>query len=174
MQITRSSCGTFAAACLLMASQMTSAFAECDTSQPNRTPTARYVVEDGVVYDRKTDLSWQRCSVGQRWEENLGCVGVVEQMTWDEANTKASDGWRVPTRDELATLVSPTCKRPSINEEVFVDMDLRKLWYWTSSTSDEYLAWLVNFADGQFANYDRSDVGALRFVRTGKASGTSR
>jgi len=159
--------GSLVYMCLLVANPLRPVMAECDSTQPNRTPTSRYVIEGGVVYDRKTDLTWQRCSVGQRWDGDLGCVGVIEQMTWDEAKAKAADGWRVPTRDELATLVSPTCKQPSINEEVFIDMDLRKLWYWTSTTSDDYLAWLVNFADGQFANYDRSDVGAVRFVRVG-------
>ncbi len=168
MRIKKSLHGSLACVCLLLGIPTISVHAECDTSQPSRTPTSRYVIESGVVYDRKTDLSWQRCSAGQRWEDDLGCVGVIEQMTWDEATAKASDDWRLPTRDELATLISPTCKQPSINEEVFVDMDLRKLWYWTSTTSDEYLAWLVNFADGQFANYDRSDVGAVRLVRTGQ------
>jgi hypothetical protein len=158
----------FATISLLMLPML--AQAACDASQPTRTPTARYVIKDGIVYDKKTDLTWQRCSLGQRWENDVGCVGVIEQITWDEANTKAPQGWRVPTRDELATLVAPTCKQPAINEEVFVDMDLGKLWYWTSTTNDEYLAWLVNFADGQFAHYDRSDVGALRFVRIAKGS----
>ena len=152
----------------LIAGPMHFVVAECDSTQPNRTPTVRYAIEGAVVYDKKTDLSWQRCSVGQRWENDVGCVGVIEHMTWDEAQAKAVDGWRVPTRDELATLISPTCKQPSINEEVFVDMDMRKLWYWTSSTNDEYLAWLINFADGQFSNLDRSDVGAVRLVRTGR------
>lgn len=144
--------------------------AVCDTSQPTRTPTSRYVIKDAVVYDRKTDLTWQRCSVGQRWENDVGCVGVIAEMSWDEARSKSADGWRLPTRDELATLVSPTCKQPAINEAGFPDMDLGKLWYWTSSESGDYLAWLVNFADGQFANYDRSDVGALRLVRSGGKS----
>lgn len=141
--------------------------AACDPSQPTRTPSARYVIENGEVYDKKTDLTWQRCSIGQRWEDDVGCVGVIAQMTWEEAKASSTDGWRLPTRDELATLVAPTCKQPAINEETFPDMDLGKLWYWTGSESGEYLAWLVNFADGHFANYDRSDVGALRLVRSG-------
>jgi hypothetical protein len=145
----------------------TEVVAVCDTSQPTRTPTARYVIENGSVYDKKTELTWQRCSVGQRWEDDVGCVGVIAQITWEQAKSRSADGWRLPTRDELATLISPTCKQPAINEESFPDMDLGKLWYWTGSESGEYLAWLINFADGQFANYDRSDLGALRLVRGG-------
>lgn len=141
--------------------------AVCDAAQPTRTPSSRYVIKNAAVYDKKTDLTWQRCSIGQHWQDEVGCVGVIEQMTWDEARSRSADGWRLPTRDELATLISPTCRQPAINEDSFPDMDLGKLWYWTGTAGSEYLAWLVNFADGQFANYDRSDVGALRLVRTG-------
>lgn len=144
------------------------AYALCDASQPNRTPTSRYAIKDGEVYDKKTDLTWQLCSVGQKWKDGVGCVGVIRQMTWADAMSEASNDWRVPTRDELATLISPTCKNPAINEEVFPDMDLSKLWYWSSSESGEYLAWLGNFADGNFTNYDRTDVGAVRLVRGGQ------
>jgi hypothetical protein len=152
---------------LLLLSSTARVGATCDSSQPTRTPTSRYVIKDGAVYDKKTDLTWQRCSIGQRWEKEVGCVGVITQMTWEEAKAASADGWRLPTRDELATLASPTCKQPAINEESFPDMDLAKLWYWTGTESGEYLAWLVNFADGHFASYDRSDVGALRLVRSG-------
>ena len=141
--------------------------AACDANQATRTPTSRYTIKDGTAYDRKTELTWQLCSLGQRWEQGTGCVGVIRQVTWQDAMSAGTDGWRVPSRDELATLISPTCKNPAINEEVFPDMDLSKLWYWTSTRSGEYLAWLGNFADGNFTNYDRTDVGAVRLVRGG-------
>lgn len=158
-------CALIVAAALTVA---TSAYALCDGSQPTRTPTARYVIKNGEVYDKKTDLTWQLCSVGQRWKEGAGCVGVIKQIAWDEAMAAATEGWRVPSKDELSTLISPTCKNPAINEEVFADMDLGKLWYWTSSKSGDFLAWLGNFADGTFTNYDRTDVGAVRLVRGGQ------
>jgi hypothetical protein len=161
---------SLACLCASAAVSIQPAQAACDATQPDRTPISRYVIKGGLVYDKKTDLTWQRCSTGQRWEDDVGCVGVIEQMTWEEAKAKAPEGWRMPTRDELATLVAPTCKQPAMNEEAFPDLDLGKLWYWTSTTNDEYLAWLVNFADGRFANYDRSDVGALRLVRIAKGS----
>ena len=142
--------------------------AACDASQPNRTPSTRYEISGMEVYDRKTDLTWQRCSIGQQWRDAAGCVGIIQQISWEEAAAHATDGWRLPTRDELATLISPTCKNPAINEEGFPDLDLTKLWYWTSTVKGEYLAWLINFADGQFASYDRTDVGAVRLVRSGQ------
>lgn len=149
-------------ACLLIADH---AAAICDPQQPTRTPDSRYEARGDQVYDRKTTLTWQRCSAGQQWQEDIGCVGLVQQMTFDEAVAAGGDGWRLPSRDELATLASPTCQQPAINESLFPDMDLRKLWYWTSTLQGEYLAWLVNFADGRFASFDRNDVAALRLVR---------
>jgi hypothetical protein len=45
---------------------------------------SRYVIQGDTVYDKKTDLTWQRCSVGQRWAEGKGCVGVTENPLWGE------------------------------------------------------------------------------------------
>jgi hypothetical protein len=140
----------------------------CDADKPTRTPGARYVLKGGEAYDKKTDLTWQRCSIGQRWKEGTGCVGVIKQLDWDESMKQAADGWRVPTMDELLTLVSPTCHKPAINEEVFPDMELDKLWYWSSTEQGPFLALLVDFAEGQSNSYDRTDVGTLRLVRDGE------
>src|ERR1700679_3526389 len=145
--------------------------AACDVGRPSRTPSSRYAIDGGEVYDKKSDLTWKRCSVGQRWKEGAGCVGVIKPMTWDEAKKEAADGWRVPSKDELLTLVSPTCHNPAINEEVFPDMELDKLWYWTSSENGAFLAWLVDFAQGHPESYDRTDTGTLRLVRDGQHSG---
>ena len=146
------------------------AFAACDSSQPSRTPTTRYQVRGGEVYDRKTDLTWQRCSIGQRWKDGTGCVGVIKQMSWEEAKGQAGSGWRLPSKDELTTLIAPTCKKPAINEEAFPDMELDKLWYWTSSDNGSFLVWLVNFSDGNSASFDNTDTGSVRLVRGGDES----
>ncbi len=143
------------------------AWASCDTSQPNRTPDTRYDNKSDVVYDKKTDLTWQRCSVGQHWKEGAGCVGVIKQVTWDEAKAQAQNGWRLPSKDELTTLLAPNCSKPAINEQAFPDMELDKLWYWTSSENGAFLAWLVNFADGNTNSYDRTDTGSVRLVHGG-------
>ena len=133
-----------------------------------RTPTSRYVVQGGEVYDKKTDLTWARCSVGQHWKEGIGCAGIVKTMTWDEAQRQGGGVWRVPTKDELLTLVATACKNPSINEDVFPDMDLEKPWYWTSTTDGASVAWDVYFPDGTVYNHYRTDTLAVRLVRGGQ------
>jgi len=116
------------------------------------------------VYDHQTNLTWQRCSVGQRWKEQLGCVGVIRQMTWQEAMSQATGGWRVPSINELTSLISPTCSNPAINEEVFPDMELDKLWYWTSTDTGSSV-WYVAFGTGKCAQR-RSHGYECRTTRT--------
>ena len=144
-----------------------SAFGSCDASRPSQTLTSRYEIHGGEVYDRDTNLTWQRCSVGQHWKEDLGCVGVIRQMGWNDAMSQAAGGWRLPTIDELKTLIAPTCANPAINEEAFPDMELDKLWYWTSTDTGSSV-WYVAFGTGSVHNANRTDMSAVRLMRSGK------
>ena len=142
------------------------ALGACDLHQSSSTPTTRYEIKAGEVYDTRTHLTWQRCSAGQHWTQNLGCVGVIRQMTWNDAMSHAVGGWRVPTIDELKTLIAPECSNPAINEVVFPDMELYKLWYWTSTDTGSSV-WYVAFGSGSVHNADRTDMNAVRLVRGG-------
>jgi hypothetical protein len=56
----------------------------------------RFEARGAVVYDRKTSLLWQRCSVGQRWS-NEHCVGKAQTFTWLATRDLGAGGWRLPT-----------------------------------------------------------------------------
>ena len=133
----------------------------------------RYVIQGDQVYDKKTDLTWARCSVGQRWKEGVGCVGVVKVFTWNEANKQGGGGWRLPSKDELATLIDRKRKavgqEPTIDEVAFPDMDYDKLWYWSSTPSGAE-AWHVNFDVGVVIDTGyRDEVQySVRLVRGGQ------
>jgi len=145
------------------------AWATCDASAPSLTPTSRYVINGGTVYDKTTDLTWHRCSVGQRWSEGVGCVSVVQEVDWNEAMSPHSGGWRLPTKDELQTLVAPTCQNPAINEEAFPDMDLNNIFYWSSTEFDASSAWYVYFALGDSTSHnDHARTNSVRLVRSGQ------
>ena len=150
--------------------------AECDSSQTSKPSSSRLVVKGGAVYDKKTDLTWMRCSQGQTWKDDLGCVGVPKKFTHDEANQGWSNGWRVPTVDELKTIIAKNCKNPAIDDEIFPDTPSE--WYHTSSKTDSY-CWHVNFGDGHVANdssyldsfnsgYYCGNAFAVRLVRSGQ------
>jgi hypothetical protein len=149
------------------------AWALCEANKAIVPATDQYVINGDTVLDKKSGLIWARCSVGQQWQEGKGCTGAVKQVQWVEAMALAHDGWRVPTRDELKTLLSPTCLAPSINEEAFpgTRANLRGMGYWSSTTRgpslDRYV-WVVFFDSGYsaYGNLDSSYL--VRLVRDDK------
>ena len=75
---------------------------------------------DGTITDRKTGLTWMRCSMGQRWD-GRSCGGKAKEYTWSEANLAGQgvdfaghQDWRLPTVRELFTLV--VCSSGKIGE----------------------------------------------------------
>ena len=72
-----------------------------------------------------------------------------KRMTWQEAKDYAANlgnGWRLPTRTELLTLVDDTRYDPACS----VFPDCTGEWFWTSTPwagSSSY-AWVVSFGNG--------------------------
>lgn len=72
---------------------------------------------NGTITDTKTNLIWMRCSLGQQWTGST-CAGVAMEMNWNDALKTAisfsyagHSDWRVPTVDELDTLVQCSAGR---------------------------------------------------------------
>jgi hypothetical protein len=130
---------------------------------------SRYVIQGGEVYDTRTKLTWARCSVGQEWK-NEHCVGAVSTFTFVSAQKQASSGWRVPTKDELVTLIDPDRKSfPAIDMAAFPDMDANHPWYWSSTPNGTAIAWYVDFTDGYTSGFvDGINTLAIRLVRSDK------
>ena len=129
-----------------------------------------FVIQGDTVFDRNTELTWKRCSVGMRWAADRNrCVGVKRTFTFDDAKeVKAEGGWRVPSIDELNTLIE---KRPTgqvqIDSNAFPDME-NTLYYWSSTPSGASHGWDVLFTAGETSDYDRSNTRAVRLVRGGQ------
>lgn len=133
---------------------------------------SRYVIQGETVYDKKTNLTWQRCSVGQRWVDGTGCVGVIKTFAFDAAMQQGDGTWRVPPKGKLATLIDRNRKtnkqKPASDEVAFPDMDLENLVYWSSTPRDASNAWFVSFERG-YIYYDyRSTPRAVRLMRSGR------
>ena len=133
---------------------------------------SRYVIHGETVYDKKTNLTWQRCSLGQQWVEGTGCVGVITTFTFDVAKQQGEGRWRVPAKGKLATLIDRNRKannrKPMIDEIAFPDMDLENLVYWSSTPRGASNAWFVSFDSG-YIYYDyRSTPRAVRLMRSGQ------
>jgi len=134
---------------------------------------SRYIEKEDEIYDRVNNLTWSRCSFGQRWVKSKGCVGAIRQLTFDQATRFTSPQWRLPTRAELASLIDPTKKSMpavlAIDSVAFPDMDLNKLYYWTGTEENNSFAWAVLFVDSGIPSIlYRSHRYAVRLVHAGK------
>ena len=147
-----------------------SAWAECAPSTPDESIASRFETHADAVYDKRTDLTWMRCSYGQTWTEGGGCSGAVKLLNWDSAmalRLPRDAAWRLPGKDELESIVATNCKRPAINETVFPDTP--SIQYWTSTPTGASYAWVVFFRTGMSTwNFLRTTPFAVRLVRTGR------
>lgn len=129
----------------------------------------RYILRGGEAFDRITKLTWQRCTLGRHWEEGRGSVGTALKLNWETAMKQSQKGWRLPTKDELETLVLAGSPRPTLDTQVFPDTGLDGVWwYWTSTPypKDAAGAWAVHFGDGQSGYAFPHKKGSVRLVRS--------
>jgi hypothetical protein len=144
--------------------------AECDPADPVEASALRFDVHGDTVYDKSTNLTWMRCSYGQRWSEGGECSGSAELLDWDSAmglRPQDNAAWRLPERDELQSIVTHHCRRPAIDEAVFPGTP--SVQYWTSTTSGPSYAWIVFFRTGMPTwNFLKTTPFAVRLVRTGR------
>ena len=120
----------------------------------------KYIDNDnGTVTDLTTGLMWQQ--------------GTDEVMTWDEAirycnNLKLAGhkDWRLPTVQELFSIVDFDKYNPAIETVYFPDTKSSN--YWSSTTDAHYTddAWLVYFYSGYVNDHLKFYAYYVRAVRS--------
>lgn len=126
---------------------------------------------DGTVTDTHSHLMWKQCAEGQSGEE---CLGRVGEFSWDVSmqipktlNQRGGfagyHNWRVPSKDELASLVMDGRTSPAICTEAFPNASDQA--FWSSSPRGDYHAWCVYFGGGGVSSYGRVNALAVRLVR---------
>lgn len=135
------------------------------------TPTADFIDNgDGTVTHKQTSLTWKRCTEGLRWNGSE-CTGTVQTYVWNAANALGGDGWRLPTINELQTLVEYAVAEPgpTINTTIFPDMagSISEGNFWSASAfaGGQGNAWDINFDNGADRNANREDGSIVRLVR---------
>jgi len=119
------------------------------------TMTDRFKTSNGIVTDSTSGLEWEAEPAGP--------------LTWQEAMDYAAtlrlgghDDWRVPTIEELLTLVDYSRVNPAT--------DLPRMpseWFWSSSSyaGSASTAWDVLFSPGLVNRYDKTNTYYVRCVR---------
>ena len=150
------------------------ALGACDKNKPASTPTSRFVLNEGEAFDQKTKLTWSRCSVGATWKKGGKCTGFVKMLRLDEAKQYAKQlggGWRVPTIDELSSIVEQTCSQPAINSTVFPNVknlgEGAPYWSITKIKEMPQLIYYVDFFGGDADGHTKGFSLAVRLVRSG-------
>lgn len=131
-----------------------------------RIPTSRYEMKGDEVYDTKTNLTWARCSIGQKWADGQGCMGEAKMLSLKDAKDTPR-GWRLPTKDELLGLMSDACLK-SINTDAFPGVSRQQPTFWSATETDPGLTWIVNLTTGADFNALQSSTNAVKLVRTGR------
>jgi len=151
---------------------------ECYQSADADTPSKRFKERSAgaAIFDTKTGLTWARCALGTYWDKK-NCQNVPERMDWDKAHDIILElnnqqggyigfrDWRLPTLEELDTLVESKCYGPAINSAIFPKTPHIGFW---STTLDKYArqgAWLVYFHHGSHYMGNKKYEWAIRPVR---------
>jgi len=113
----------------------------------------RYRITGHTVLDTHTRLEWQAKQSGP--------------MTWDAAmkySAELGDGWRLPTVEELETLVDRSRVDPA---SAFPGMPSE--WFWSSSSyaGGSSIAWGVTFSYGYVYGTGKASSNFVRCVRGG-------
>lgn len=102
-------------------------------------PSSDYVDNgNGTVLHVPSNLTWQRCMVGQTWSGN-GCSGNYSTMNWNQAKALTSNfagqsDWRLPTAIELESLVDYNKSPNAINLSFFAQE--AEAYLWSSSATE--------------------------------------
>lgn len=141
---------------------------------PASTPSVDFIeTGDGTLLHGPTRRVWQRCALGQSWD-GAACTGTATPMSWAAAlaaaETHVQDGhddWRVPNRNELASIIEDRCFAPALNAAAFPAAPADS--YWTASPVTEAFeqAWRVDFVDGVIEAAPTAGLHVVRLVRGG-------
>ncbi|MCR4320424.1 MAG: DUF1566 domain-containing protein, partial [Candidatus Brocadiaceae bacterium] len=108
------------------------------------------VLDNAAVLDKETGLVWEKSpdTTTRTWTS-----AIAYAYAKNVGNRK---GWRLPTVEELASLVDPTQNNPALpSGHPFTNV--QSLQYWSASTfaGNTSNAWYVHFLNGDALNFNK-------------------
>ena len=116
----------------------------------------QFFEEGRFVRDVRNNVTWYRCTLGQVWNSDTEtCYGKTVRLSQDEiiiavqqAEQQLGGQWRLPTKDELESLICVECDPPKIREKYFPNIEREAYWSGTKNRWNGRMYWSVNFMTG--------------------------
>ena len=128
----------------------------------------------GMITESETGFRWQKCVWGQNAQS---CSGTATASTYTNAQNYCSSlhlgarVWRVPTIQELNTLVDLGTSSPSLKTDFFPATPNSGFWTSTPYSKDATQNWIISFDTGSHTTSSKTSNNFVRCI-TGTGSGT--
>jgi hypothetical protein len=146
----------------------------CNEYIPASAPDSRFTKNgDYTVTDSATGLMWKQCPEGL---SGADCAtGSAATFTWQAALQHAEaaefagrSDWRLPNKNELASLVEQRCYDPAIDLRLFPNTPSSMFWSSSPFADGPYGAWQVTFSGGRVIYGNKDSAYHVRLVRGGQ------
>jgi len=155
-------------------------FSFCKETESEELYNSEFLYEDnqdGTVTDTRTNLVWQRCSLGKNNDRE--CSGITLKLKWEEAIVQcqalnlAGKKWRLPTKEELKSTIikKKTLSIPfislSIDETAFPKTMGGAYWSSSVNASDQQgiTAWGVIYGTRVIGFFNKEKEYYVRCVQ---------
>jgi hypothetical protein len=129
-----------------------------DAAGSSDASSGRYETKNGTVYDKSTKLTWQL-------DVSATPLGWAAARDYCHELDLADGGWRLPSVNELQTLIDESSNDPAIDLTAFPGTPSD--YFWTSSVLPHFesFVWTVYFGYGLSTFFDVNQNHLVRCVR---------
>ncbi len=117
----------------------------------------RFEIKDRhLLYCLDTALLWQREGAGftLTWDKACEYIGYLNEMKWQKRTT-----WRLPTVEELRTLLRPPTMLRDFGFESYFAADIH--WMWSCDACSKRTAWTIDIVESYFQRLDKDGMASV-------------
>ncbi len=102
------------------------------------------------------------------WSKTLADGEELNYEAAEKAVQELGEGWRLPTRAELESILDLSRHNPAIDTDRFPGTESDAYWTSTPYAPNKAAVWVVYFNGGSVDGYHRYDDACVRAVRSGQ------